>query len=561
MKRVGLRLLDYAPSSNLRTNPRHTYLLTGRYRQRYLPTPGSDLPEIATVVAAHLDQPKSNSAKLISERLDINLAEEHKRWAEQSPRSFLVKTGIPRKNLEQWVRCFRAPTLSRAIDVIPGTWPGFMLLYTLHRKIHNSEEALVALKLWEMQLPDAPKHLQPELTILALKIAQNHVLDVIPQICKHFISVCSLDSDVLNELLWTIAGFGKSWSSVDIPMLLRGQQILVDARQGDLDAKGYASLGYTGRFASPDVAKSFVDRAPPSSRREFAYRFGKQAIRVLAAGPSAAEVLAEFFTPQPPDSGLMWAVLLSALCHRGLLDSELTAKLWKRHQTAGVRLKTITLTRFLESADPTLASQILKHCISVGFSLRASSLSRLARHHDLSSAKRIWEHFGVASSPECLIEQLKAESRVDRTGAWTTYRSLIDFMHPSRIVLRSLVLAATTPNVVWDGLYAPQRAIVEIKRWVRSEESEINLIYPDEPLLYTYLFMCGRAGYHTEINGFLDWLDRLSFRPTKRLLLALCYFSPQRDALMLIGPKSGDSAWPSMAEFEAYKAGIDQTSP
>lgn len=560
MKRLGLRLLDHAPPGSLQASPRSTYLLTGRYRQRYLPAPGNDRAEVATLVAAHLDEPYGPAAKLISERLKLNLSREREQWALRSPSSFLVKAGISQKHLEQWVCCFRAPTLFDAVQVEPDIWPGFLLLFTLHRAASSSEEALAALNVWEEQLPHAPKHLQPELTILALKMAQKHVLDVVPRICHHFVSTCSLNDDVLNELLWTIAGFGKSWSAVDIPMLLRGQQILVDARQGELDAKGYAALAYTGRFASSDLARSFVDRAPLSKRREFPYRYGKQAIRVLASGPSAAEVLSEFFTPDAPNSGLMWAVLLMALNHRGTLETGLVAKLWNRHQRAKVNLKTITLTLFIESADPTLAYEIVNYAVSTGFRIRASSLSRLARRHDLTTVERIWDQFGVASSPECLIEKLKAKCRVDRPGAWSTYLQTLDGMRPSRIVLRSLLLAASTPNVVWDGLYAPQRALVEIRRWVRSKESELTLLYPDESLLYAYLFMCGRAGYHAELADFLDWLDRLAFRPTKRLLLALCYFSPQRDALMIMGRKTKDPMWPSAAEYEAYKAEIDQTS-
>jgi len=587
----GCRILDYrSPRTHLTVSPPN-FLLSSRsgYRYENLDPHYDDRQELLTILNIYRKRPKAfelyeEPPELVSEGTHQHLI----------TNGLYAKLGIDPKTpphsldfaalnvsdklqvaLDFWSDIILAPNLSLALKLSAqhSDIPAFVALHVLSRHADTPLDVHNSLRQYEQWMPHIPEHFQPELTVLMLRMAQRKLVDIVPVIIQLFLANYKRDIPprVLNELLWQIAHYGKQWSLVDTPLLSQAQEALISATGVDkIDVKGLVALAYIKHFRHPEVARKAIvnltgivaGRTPAQSSKEFAYSAGPLIMRLLTSSNAeeALLIVDEARTHLPA----VWSALAVFLSRNHLLTSEVALNLWNqminriRENSPGLRVTNLFVEMILSSLSTFAQKQrVLASAIEFGLHLTPSIVAKMMNvnsAHDLDTAKLAFPTF--LRHPLVQEQILKTQSYVDSPAVWDTYTKLYRGRIPSRVALKCICRAAWDGKLLWGDMYAAQRALREVKLHVRGTAApgnDILRLYPDDELLYAYVVMAGRSGYHEELMNFLPWMNEIQHDPSKRVLLALVYYSPMGPALLRMSQKMPHDQWPTMDEFEAYK--------
>ncbi|PRT53225.1 hypothetical protein B9G98_00845 [Wickerhamiella sorbophila] len=572
-----LRLLDYAEvpgSPSMRSPLNNDYLLRSKANLRY----GSQDSKLeqATVLAAYFENFKHKNIKglekTLQKRLNIaDLLKEEVAWqsGELSPamRQLIEDSEVSHDDIKALLDCFFAPTLTEALEVMKGRrWPSFLVIYTLNREVHSQIEAYHAIKLYLSTIEQAKSDFQVEMTSLALRIAQDHIVEMAPPICEIFSTYGSVEAKspaALNELLWVLAKFGTTWTKSESLVLIAAQEILVKSMgRVNLDMKGRVGLAYTVLPSSRKTALNLVNLEHDKTDG-FVYHVGRQMIEIMAA-QSAEEILAGLNSVEPEHrTSRVWSIVLLSLRNQGLLNSALAKRLWGHLKNTKVRFSQ-QMAELLLVPLQTISEKIthFKFLEQSGIKVNTGILSaffHVSSRHELSLATTLVSSFGdMANDPSVLTARIAAEAKHNKKAVWNTYQEILKQTAPSADVLESLCVAAWV-RLKWDDALAVQRTIPEIHKWVRRESDDIFRLYPTQRLLYAYVFMLGKARYDVELLEVLPWLENLNFSPEKRTLCALIHYSSHGQALLKLGAKA-EGEWPTPGELEEYAHGLSKTS-
>lgn len=558
----------------MRSTINRDYLLRSKANLRY-GRQDSSLEE-ATVLAAYFDHFKHKHIRGLETTLQkrlksVDLLKEETAWDSgklgPTMQQLIGDLGTSHEDIKAFLECAFAPTLDAALEGMEGRkWPTFLVIYTLNRKIHSRVEAYHAIKLYLRTIEQAQSDFQVEMTSLALRIAQEYIVEMAPPICEIFSTYGSPEAKspaTLNELLWVLAKFGTTWTKSESLVLIAAQEILVKSMgRVNLDMKGRVGLAYTVLPSSRKTALNLVNFESHKTDG-FAYLVGRQLIEIMAA-QSADEILAGLNAiEQKHRTSRVWSIVLLSLRNQGLLNSALGGRLWRHLKGTDVRFsqQMAELLLFpLETTSEKIAN--LKYLEHSGVKVNGAILSaffNVSSRQELALATAFVGSFGdIANDPAVLTARITAEAKYNKAAVWNTYQEILEKVAPSADVLESLCVAAWVP-LEWDGALAAQRAIPEIHKWVRRKADDVFRLYPTQRLLYAYVFMLGKARYDDELLDVLPWLEELNFLPEKRTLCALIHYSTHGQVLLKLGAKA-EGEWPTPGELEEYAHGLSRSS-
>lgn len=573
-----LRLLDYAAlpefPAKLSRPVDSDFLLRSRAKLRY---GRSDLRlEEATALAAYFDAFKDlhvpDLQQALERRLpDLDLNQEEEAWRRNSlgpvMTRLLQNTAVAKSDLEAYTNCFLAPSFTEAMSAMgERTWPSFLVLYSLNREFYSRTEAYQVIKLYLRHIEQAPPDFQMEMTSLAIRVAQNHIVEMTPPICEIFVAYGCAEAKspfALNELLWILAKFGTHWTKSESLVLVAAQEVLVRAiGRKHLDMKGRAGLALTVLPSSRETALNLVNFAGEDIP-EFAYRTGRQVVEILAS--ETAEGILEKLSGIEPKyrTSRVWSVVLSSLRKHGMLDARLAERIWYVLNKEGVKLSHQLCELILQVPSATRErikklSSMKRAGLDINDRMLASFFNVSSRDELQVAAQYIASYGEIAGSTVVLAARMAAEAKFQKNAVWGTYKEILSRGPPTVDVLESLCIAAWAP-VIWDGLHGVQRAIPEVKAWVRHKAEDVLNLYPSQRLVYSYIFMLGKAQYDEELLDVLPWLEELNFAPEKRVLCALIHHSSHGQALLKLGAKA-EGEWPTPGELELYAHGLAKST-
>lgn len=583
-----------------------------RYAQALFAT--SRESAVREIVALETDEPEQeNSADAVA--LDDNTNRAVTQPISNEPRRMarvlraLDRHGYTKRDLDVWLQCITAPQLHTALEVMEArpNWPKFLILFTL-RRYCNSRLAAYNLARWfamvyPMYEQTDPK-LQSKMLFRVVQGVQKWVPDLVPNVCEIAMahmhaSLCN--TSTLNQLLWQLSRFGLSAVHPrETAFIMRAQALVVDKMAQHhiaLDTKGYLAVGYTLREESPDRAKAFVDvikqheypvsndervatTGEPSYMGAFPYLQGVSCLELLMT-ESGVDALNVFDSIERPNS-MQWALLFRQLRRLKELNADVTKAMWDRvvaHQASSgdgdganvvsPYLLSQTMMGFgsIDKADQVLRQfpQSMSLTVAVTYIkllCKSGSADGLNRARQLLAAM---EYKPVAAYNALLSGELRHGSP---HKMWAVYDGGIlnardRNLEPDVWTLYYMCRAAWDRTLEWDGLFAAQRMVVEFKHWVRGayldggDSADLLKLYPSDPLLFAYIVMLGRAGYHDDLLEILPWLQRIGYdNPSKLCLSALIVYAPNGKYLQKHAQVAGvGKNWPTefeVRQFENY---------
>lgn len=216
---------------------------------------------------------------------------------------FLELEGYSKNDLNRWIECILAPSLSKAFVSMeiqsPDTnkktniddsvqfhkWPTFLILYTLRRPAMSRLDTLKLLVLYMRYFKDLDKISQQKFVVKMIQHTSNYIPDLLPEVCRIFVSCAHPDlfktNFLCNQLLWQLCGFGKIFPNMRSPAKSRGkldgsnktmhsraidfiiesQRLLVDemkSRNLLIDTKGLLSLSHSLMHVSSEQSRVFL---------------------------------------------------------------------------------------------------------------------------------------------------------------------------------------------------------------------------------------------------------------------------------------------------------------
>lgn len=517
----------------------------------------------------------------------------------------LDRHGFTKHDLSKWITCITAPQLHTALgvmdsdlDVTPRRWPKFLVLFTL-RRYCNSRLAAYSLTRWFSVLfplyTETDPVTQTKMLLRVLQGVQQWVPDLVPTICQiafHAAHPGLCTAEVMNQVLWVLSRFGQAAASMDpreTSYAMRAQSIVVDqmTRQGiPLDTKGYLAIGYTLRKESPERARAFLGAIRrhdyPYSDAEmealnggekrpyhgtFPYIQGPTCLEILLS-VSGDQALTAFDSIQSPN-GMQWAILLRQLREVNELTPETTQTLWDKIKASDVISPHLLSQVIMGFGSLEHAQKIIQEYPEYMTSSLASTYLKLACRavggRGLNNARQLlsnMEYKPLAGYNALLAGELY---QGDPRKMWSIYDDGImgpsNNYEPDKWTLYYLCKAGWNPGLVWDGLYAAQRMVVEFKHWVRGayvdggDSADYLKVYPSSQLFYAYIVMLGRAGYQDDLLEVLPWMQRISFEPSKLCLCALITYAPNGRYLMKHAQVEGvGGEWPTEYELRQYQS-------
>lgn len=511
----------------------------------------------------------------------------------------LDRHGFTKRDLDRWIKCITAPQLHAALEAmdhederLQHKWPKFLVLFTL-RRYCNSRLAAYRLTRWFAAIyPQYSKDptTQTKMLFRVLQGVQRWVPDLVPGVVQIALDSASPEictSQVMNQLLWKLARFGLATAdSRETSLIMRAQAPVVEKmtqRGISLDTKGYLAIGYTLREESPDRARAFLDairqheyphsagelaaiNGEPSYEGKFPYLQGPVCLEMLltVSGDQALNVFDSIESP----SAMQWAILLRQLRRLNELVPDTARALWEK----------IKANPKSDAISPYLLSQVmmgmgtLQDAESIvnaypghmSQSLALTYLKIACRNGSLSKARQLlsdMDYKPVAAYNALLAGELH---HGDPHKMWAVYeQGILGAAHnhePDVWSLHYMCRAAWDPGLVWAGLYAAQRMVVEFKHWVRGayidggDAVDLLKLYPSDALFYSYIVMLGRAGYQDELLEVLPWMQRIGFEPSKLCLTALITYSPNGTYLLKHAQVAGvGTNWPSEFELRQFQ--------
>lgn len=577
--RLGLRLLDYPKILNSRDTlsipTKSSHLMHSNAGFCYNDSEESRL-ESATILYYLFTRSSPNVYErvrdLLASRDDFPPLDEQKNhWTQKDTEGSIVlktmeKHGLKIEDIQLWIDCWQAPTVEESLELMKAhAWPNFLLLYTFNRKITGKREAYELIRVYQEQLPLMKEHYQLELTWLAIHVAQTHVKEMLAPICRIFVRTSAESvrtSRAFNELLWKLAGFNTTWSSRDAHMIAASQKILIDYFTPELlDRKGYISLAYAMHFDSPELARKIASRAPSRSKSEkgLPYYHGGTLIKLLTSSSFEESLTIMNQVPKEDQTGTLWASLLSRMVQIGSLTDEIAQKLWRFWQSSDAKINSqavgtlLLVVRHFRDRERILSDYISKSkVLKLTFYLMKCLMGPVASEQEFDRARLAMS--AIEPDRSLLVQFMRLQSRWDRENIWSTYQRVLEYGEPCDDSLTSLCIAASDPTLMWDGLYAPQRAFREFQNSVRgfnSNVDDVTAIFPSDGLVHWYIRMLGKANYQEEIDVVLTRLAAIGFRPSKKIYCALISASNKGHALKALAVKA-EGRWPSEEERRLY---------
>lgn len=548
--------------------------------------------KFARKVRHYVDIPPSNLIKGMHELLDNKTETD----------SFILKDVVPGQDpriILNWVKCFTAQEMSSAFFAMKGVdyekWPLFLVLFTLKRRCDSRLNAYRAVQLFQHQF----KNFGVLREVLAfnriLRICQRFLTDYIPVITRVFLLHMHPESRVslvYNNLLWSIANFGVSWSEYNVYRLIEAQKnVVVDMAKNnvELDTKGYLSLAYTSKDVFTERSREILklvklhdykysreeliclewpdgsDSSEKAMLGRFAYKEAIHCMEILLSEDylealSIVNRLPKEVSVKP----VVWAVLLTHLARKSELSKVVMDAIWQKICLEEVSLSNFLVRKLLRGFrnDPK-ALQVLKRAEAQGLKLSINSASaaeflHIGNESDLNHARIIissLQHSSIFLYDRLII----AEAKLQPQAIWTTYSQLLAQGHePTIQTLLALCISAADPSLVWGELHASQRCVVEFKSWVRGADyngrdiQDPFKLYPTDKLFYSYIVMLGKSGYEDELREVLPWMGRLKFHAKKLTLCALMAYSPEGKFLRQHA-EIVKGEWPTEEELEAYQ--------
>lgn len=517
----------------------------------------------------------------------------------------LERHGFTKLDLDKWTECIMAPQLHAALEALDHdsakssrNWPKFLVLFTL-RRYCNSRLAAYGLTRWfsaQYPLFVSDSLMQTKMFFRVLQGVQQWVPDLIPTVCQIAMKHASPDictPEVLNQALWMLSRFG--YASIDsraTTLIMQAQSVIVEQmtqKKVALDTKGYLAIGHVLREESPERARAFLDAIKrhdyPYSADEmnalgetqhpyhgtFPYLQGPACLEILLS-VTGDQALTAFDSIQSPNS-MQWAILLRQLRKLNELTAETTETLWEKIKRNSAERSNVISPHLLSQVIMGLGSldqarKIIQEYPGYMTSSLALTYIKIACRADggrgLSEARQIvsaMEYKPVAAYNSLLAGELY---QGNPTKMWHIYDQCImgpgNNYEPDVWTLYYLCRAALDQGLIWDGLYAAQRMVVEFKHWVRGayidggDSGDFLKVYPSDQLFYTYIVMLGRAGYHDDLLEVLPWMQRIGFEPSKLCLSALITYSPNGKYLQKHAQVSGVGGnWPTDFELRQFQ--------
>lgn len=207
----------------------------------------------------------------------------------------LENRGFKKEDVTRWIQCIKAPTIISAVQAMeegPNShhaWPKFLLLYTLRRHCFSRLEVMELMRLYVLYFPTLDKTTQSKFLFRMIQRSQHWLPDILPNICQIFVKSGKHDlvnDFVCNQILWSLSGFGRIFSSASLPansndsqssllekqplqnlsreneFYLQAQHIILDAMMQHnvlLDTKGYLALANCLLRISPERTRAFLD--------------------------------------------------------------------------------------------------------------------------------------------------------------------------------------------------------------------------------------------------------------------------------------------------------------
>lgn len=518
----------------------------------------------------------------------------------------LERHGFTKFDLDKWIECIMAPQLHSAFEVMEHdntksssrNWPKFLVLFTL-RRYCNSRLAAYDLTRWFSAQYPLFVHdplVQTKMFFRVLQGVQQWVPDLIPTVCQIAMKhagpeICT--EEVLNQTLWMLSRFGyASIDSRETTLIMQAQSLIVEQMTQNkipLDTKGYLAIGHVLREESPERARAFLDAIKrhdyPYSADEmnalndtqhpyhgtFPYLQGPSCLEILLS-VTGDQALTAFDSIQSPNS-MQWAILLRQLRKLNELTAETTETLWEKIKRNSAERSNVISPHLLSQVIMGLGSlEQARKVIQQYPGYMTSSLAltyikiacRAEGGRGLNEARQIvsaMEYKPVAAHNSLLAGELYQGNPVKM---WQIYDQGImgpgNNYEPDVWTLYYLCRAAWDQGLIWDGLYAAQRMVVEFKHWVRGayidggDSGDFLKVYPSDQLFYTYIVMLGRAGYHDDLLEVLPWMQRIGFEPSKLCLSALITYSPNGKYLQKHAQVSGVGGnWPTDFELRQFQ--------
>ncbi|CAN6624013.1 hypothetical protein TRVA0_009S02696 [Trichomonascus vanleenenianus] len=543
----------------------------------------------------------------------------HFRLDRPMEKSFLVKSlekhGYYYFDLVRWFKCIRAPTLTEAIRVMDlsdhqlhqdlvaqgadfskseighpkneeeeqygiNRWPDFLIAFTLRRKCESRLEAIAMFNLYH-EIASSPTSKTPytlfKLFSYCIRIAHLHVPEMLPDLCGIFVKYAPrelLIRSVFNEAMWHVSSFGSDRSEYVDQMISQALKVLVNvmiSRDIKFDRKGLLALAYALRKSSPSRSRALVqtvkNRDYEISQEElrnplkFAYNEALYCMEMLLSNDKLAVI--DILSRVAPEKrrNVLWATAIQRIDELGQLDKATTKSMYSKlvDNNNSPTIDNYLADRLLQGPQPrAMALSALRKLSTPSLSPRV-----LSKYLSISSRRSLDFAREVISNLETpnlglLNTLIRGEALYDATKVWTTYQLILSSgFEPTVQTLDSLCIAAQNPAVEWGDLYAPQRVVVEFKRWVRgahldrSDAEDIVKVYPTQRLFHNYITMLGKSNYKDELLAVLPWMERIGLQPDKNCLCALIQHSPNGSWLMQHGRLAGLN-YPTDEEYETY---------
>lgn len=522
----------------------------------------------------------------------------------------ISRYGYSMTDLYHWTKCIKAKTMLEALNAMDHQgivrWPEFLVYFTYKRSCESRYAAYKLARHFQSIYADFDKyphgHGQITLFIRMLRSVDRTLVDFIPPLSMILINHThrgQLTPSLYNQLLWLLAKMGTNWSERECMILSEAAKILVtDMKKNgiELDTKGYLALGFIFRTISPERAKEFaqvverheyvysqeeqaaLDKGPVDESSYVRYKEAKDVythglfLLKLSLASNLYEALSIFDSvPKSKQNSLVWAQLLDRLNELSLLTPPLTEVFWQKIRNEVRSLSPYLLMNVLEGYKPMEGIETHKNPLEViteavdqgcriNRSVTTKYIQRLTETKQLHRARVLVSNCSEVG-PETYSTLIIGEANNQEwDNVWITYKSMLKAGHePTLSVLKSLCSTARHMHVMWDGMYAVQRAVVEVKRWVRGahlDNSDIDdqlKLYPDNTLFHFFIQMLGFAGYDQELLEVLPWMQRIGLVPDNWCLCALIIFSPNGKYLHRHGKVSKLENWPSDSDIESYR--------
>lgn len=370
--------------------------------------------------------------------------------------------------------------------------------------------------------------------------------------------------DRARSMLDMIKTHGYPYSSLELAILK--QAMSPENMNESLDLENNKKIAEQSNIESPDDSPQLNSNELPDNVQlefmgKFPYLHGIKCLEILLT-QSGQEALSIFDTIAEPNS-IQWATLLRQLRRLHELPKSSTSVFREKYEEqAKYRSNVISSYLLSQTVMASSVKDARDMIYSYGESYMSKSLANAyikvlsKSRKGLGEAKHLVKNFDFV--PISMYNAiLEGEFHAGKKEAmWELYQLINE--PDQRTLLTMLRAPAKKPNLIWNGIYAAQRMVVEFKHWVRGahldggDKMHLLKLEGTPEMFLQYAIMCGKAGYEDELLEILPWMERMELAPSKEILCAVITFAPNGEFLESHGKLAGGN-WPTDYELKLFQ--------